>query len=75
MEVTASNEIISTYELKQINLATFKKNPTKYYTPRIMYETIQRRDTRYYASALWSLWKQGFLIHTQRRYYRWNKDN
>jgi len=59
-------------ELIQEILSIFKENPKEFYTPRTMYESIQKGDTRFCANALWRLWKQGFLTHTNRRYYKWD---
>jgi hypothetical protein len=63
----------NTNELKQAILTVFKENPKKFYSPKNMYEIIQKRDTKYYADTLWGLWKQGFLIHPQRGYYQWKE--
>ncbi len=62
------------YDLKQVILTLFKKNPSKFYTPKNMFKIIQQRDTKYYADTLWGLWKQEYLIHPQRGYYQWNQE-
>ena len=64
----------SARDLKQKTLEIFKKNPDKYYTPRMIFDIIQKRDVRFFSNALWSLWKLGFLIHNNRRYYRLDKN-
>jgi len=74
MEKRISNKIIGYSKLIQEILLTFKENPKEFYTPRIMYESIQKGDTRFCSNALWRLWKLGFLTHTNRRYYKWNPD-
>jgi protein-arginine kinase activator protein McsA len=71
-ENSSNRNIGNSNDLRQIILALFKENPTKFYTPKMMYEIIQQRDTKYYADTLWGLWKHGFLIHPQRGYYQWN---
>jgi len=71
-EHTSNGTDIDINDLKQVILLVFKNNPKKFYTPRNMYDIIQKRDTKYYADTLWSLWKKGFLIHPRRGYYQWN---
>jgi hypothetical protein len=63
------------YDLKQVILAIFKENSDKLYSPRMMFDLIQQRNTKYYADTLWGLWKQEFLIHPQRGYYQWDSNN
>ena len=65
--------IYNANDLKQVILTLFKKNPKLFYTPKMMYEIIKVRDTKYYADTLWGLWKKGFLTHPQRGYYQWNE--
>lgn len=68
----SKNDNTDNYDLKQIILTLFKENQKKFYTPKNMFEIIQKRNTKYYADTLWGLWKQGFLTHPQRGYYQWN---
>jgi len=72
LEKIILNQIMESRELIQEILSIFMENPKKFYTPRTMYEYIQKRDTRFCANVLWRLWKQGFLTHANRRYYQWN---
>ena len=60
-------------DLKQVILTIFKENSDKFFTPSMMYEIIQERNTKYYADTLWGLEKKGFLIHPQRGHYKWNE--
>jgi hypothetical protein len=60
------------YDLKQTILTVFKENPEGQYSPRMIFDIIQQRNTKYYADTLWGLWKQEFLIHPQHGYYQWN---
>ena len=62
------------YDLKQVILSIFKENSDKLYSPRMMFDIIQQRNTKYYADTLWGLWKQELLIHPQRGYYQWNNN-
>jgi hypothetical protein len=61
--------------LKYVILSIFKENSKKFYTAEMIFEIIQKRDKKYYSDTLWGLWKQGFLIHPQRKYYQWNENN
>ena len=72
-ENSSKRIVNNAHDLKQVILKLFKANPKKFYTPSMMYEIIQERDTKYYADTLWGLWKQGFLAHPQRGYYQWNE--
>ena len=71
-ENTPKIQVQNAYDLKQIILAIFKENSDKLYSPKMMFDIIQQRNTKYYADTLWGLWKQEFLIHPQRGYYQWN---
>ncbi len=62
------------YDLKQVILTEFRENSDKLYSPRMMFDIIQERNTKYYADTLWGLWKQGLLNHPQRGYYQWNNN-
>ena len=72
-ENSSKRIVNNAHDLKQVILKLFKANPKKFYTPSMMYEIIQERDTKYYADTLWGLWKQEFLAHPQRGYYQWNE--
>ena len=72
-ENSSKRIVNNAHDLKQVILKLFKANLKKFYTPSMMYEIIQERDTKYYADTLWGLWKQGFLAHPQRGYYQWNE--
>jgi hypothetical protein len=60
--------------LKQVILTIFKENSDKLYSPRMIFDIIQQRNTKYYADTLWGLWKQGLLNHPQRGHYQWNSN-
>ena len=68
-------QVQNPYDLKQVILTIFKENSDKLYSPRMMFDIIQQRDTKYYADTLWGLWKQEFLIHPQHGYYQWNSSS
>ena len=65
--------ISSANDLKQRILTLFKENPKKYYTPKMMYNIIQERNSKYYADTLWGLKQKGFLTSPNRGYYQWNE--
>ena len=72
-KVNTSNKITANAnDLKQVILTIFRESPKKYFTPRMMYDIIQKRNPKYYADTLWGLRQKGFLTSPQRGYYQWN---
>jgi hypothetical protein len=67
------NGKVGTKDLKILILKLFKENSKKRYTPKMIMNIIKERDIKFFAGSVWHMWKKGFLVHEQRKYYRWNE--